>query len=121
MTITKDSPRLPSAQVADTLREELEAGLYPPDKKLPSIKALATRFGIAEETVKKGLATLREEGRIFSVPNRGHFAVGSERTDAGSAVDREDLGESIAVLRSELQKLSDRVAKLEGSSGSGDA
>jgi DNA-binding GntR family transcriptional regulator len=121
MTIAKDGPRLPSAQVADALRTELEEGKYAPDKKLPSIKALADRFGIAEETVKKGLATLREEGLIFSVPNRGHFAVGSEGAKGAITAGREDLSRSIDALRSELQKLSARVAKLERKPDSSDA
>ncbi|WP_327290768.1 winged helix-turn-helix domain-containing protein [Streptomyces sp. NBC_01198] len=121
MTIAKDGPRLPSVQVADALRKELQEGAYAPEEKLPSIKALADRFGIAEETVKKGLATLRTEGLIFSVPNRGHFAVGSDRESDAAVNSPDDVRESIDALRSEVQKLSARVAQLEKKSDPGDA
>ncbi|MFJ5608414.1 winged helix-turn-helix domain-containing protein [Streptomyces sp. NPDC093221] len=121
MTIAKDGPQLPSVQVAEALREKLKAGTYAPDEKLPSIKALAADFGVAEETVKKSLATLRAEGLIIPVPNRGHFAVGSNGTGNPNAADRRDLSGSIDVLRSEIQKLTERVAKLEARADSNDA
>jgi DNA-binding GntR family transcriptional regulator len=121
MTIAKDGPRLPSVQVADALRQELKGGAYAPEEKLPSIRALSERFGIAEETVKKALAALRAEGLIFSVPNRGHFVAGPDGESNALANGRGDLRESIDALRSQVEKLSARVAKLEGKPDASDA
>lgn len=123
MTIAKDGPQLPSVQVADALRSELRAGRkdeYAPGKKLSSIRELAERFGIAQETVKRALATLREEGLIFSVPNRGYFVTDPDRHNV-SVADREDVHEAIAALRSELGELAVRVADLERLTGSADS
>ncbi|QNA74189.1 winged helix-turn-helix transcriptional regulator [Streptomyces sp. So13.3] len=121
MTIAKDGPRLRSVQVADELRKELDAGKYVPGKKMPSIKDLAERFDVAEETVKKGLATLREERRIFSVPNRGHFVVDPDSEAGEATAGREDVLELISALRSEVRELNTRVAQLEERIDSGDA
>lgn len=55
-----------------TLKSEIEEGRYGPGDDLPSEKALAARFGLSNISVRKGLATLAEEGWIEKIPNVGN-------------------------------------------------
>lgn len=120
MSLETDDPRTRAAQAADALRSEITAGTYGPGQKLPSIRELTERFGIAAETVKRALATLIEERRIFSVPNRGYFVVDPARNDAAAPADG-DVLQRVNALHSELRSLAARVAELEKRSDSGDA
>jgi len=55
-----------------TLKHEIETGQYEPGADLPSEKVLAARFGLSNLSVRKGLATLAEEGWIEKIPNVGN-------------------------------------------------
>lgn len=56
-----------------TLREQILSGHYAPGSRLPSIVALARRFGISAGMVRYGLAKLRDDGLITSVHGKGFF------------------------------------------------
>ncbi|MBF8193404.1 GntR family transcriptional regulator [Nonomuraea sp. K274] len=60
-------------QVADRLRERIASGVYAPGEVLPSEAALCREFGIARNTVRRGLAILEEEGLIVTVPSKGRI------------------------------------------------
>ncbi|WP_033820929.1 GntR family transcriptional regulator [Kitasatospora sp. MBT63] len=116
MTLVQDE-RAPYVQVADILRAEIASGAYQPGSKLPSVKKLAERFGIAEMTVHSGLRVLREEGLIVASPGRGTFV----RTDvdlaalgAGAApVAGTEVRDQVEQLASQVEQLTARVAELE--------
>lgn len=119
MSLQTDDPRTPSVQAADALRADIEKGVYGPGKKLPSIRELADRFGIAAETVKRALALLVEERKIFSVPNRGYFVVDPTRDDVAGMPASGDVLKKLNAMHSELRALAARVAELEKRSGPG--
>ncbi|MFC7703552.1 phosphonate metabolism transcriptional regulator PhnF [Plastorhodobacter daqingensis] len=60
--------------IADTLRRELAAGLYPPGAKLPTEAALAARFGVNRHTLRHALSVLAQEGLVHSRRGAGVFA-----------------------------------------------
>ncbi|WP_246075625.1 GntR family transcriptional regulator [Nonomuraea terrae] len=60
-------------QVADRLREQIVAGEFPPGGVLPSEAQLCTKFGVARNTVRRGLALLEDEGLITTVPSKGRL------------------------------------------------
>lgn len=117
MTLAANDPRPKSVQAADTLRDRINNRRYP-DGKLPPSRELAKEFGIAGETVARALRILVAEGLIFSAGNRGFFITGdSER----APTDKPDVLEEIKEIRSQMQKLSERVAALEERSTAGGA
>jgi DNA-binding GntR family transcriptional regulator len=61
-----EDPRPPSKQIADQLRSAIFSGQLQADTKLPSQNQLATRYGVARETVKAALRQLASEDLIVS-------------------------------------------------------
>lgn len=68
------APRMPSsfqsisAQVADTLRQELQSGTW--TNQLPGERRLSERLGVSRKTLRKALAMLRAEGMLQTRGNR---------------------------------------------------
>lgn len=73
----------PYRQIAAVLRREIESGALPPGARVPAVRALAQREGVAHATANRALAMLAEEGLIEA--RRG---VGSVVTDRGSAEEK---------------------------------
>jgi GntR family transcriptional regulator len=114
MSLATDDPRPKSVQIADSLRKDIESGVLKPGTKLDTRKELAARFGVASQTVQNGLDILRAEGLIFSAGNRGVFvSSGDTPTD--------DIRSEIIEMRSQIQRLTERVSALEERSRSDDA
>lgn len=68
-----DDPRTPSQQIANKLRAAILTGKLKPGEKLPSQPDLATRYGVARETIKVALRTLQAERLIVSRQGSGSF------------------------------------------------
>jgi DNA-binding GntR family transcriptional regulator len=115
MSLSTDDPRPPYVQVADVLRSEIEAGDYRPGQKLPSMRDLSERFGVATMTVSSALRVLRDGGFVASTPGRGTFVrerEGQEAPDLGIA----ELAERITSLDATVRDLSERLERLEAKS-----
>jgi DNA-binding GntR family transcriptional regulator len=61
------------SQLTRILRGQIERGVIPPGKLLPSISTLMQVYGVSDGTVKRALKTLRDEGLVSSVPGRGTY------------------------------------------------
>ncbi|MET7528472.1 GntR family transcriptional regulator [Streptomyces goshikiensis] len=68
-----EDSRPPFVRTADTLREEIKEGIFPPGSQLPSARELQERFGIANSTAQNALRLLKSEGLIYAVKGRGVF------------------------------------------------
>jgi DNA-binding transcriptional regulator YhcF (GntR family) len=68
-----DDPRTPSQQIANKLRAAILTGKLKPGDKLPSQPDLAARYGVARETVKKGLQVLHADRLIISRQGSGSY------------------------------------------------
>ncbi|MEV5895778.1 GntR family transcriptional regulator [Nonomuraea fuscirosea] len=68
-------------QIAARLREQIVAGEFAPGAVLPSEAELCRRFGVARNTVRRGLALLENEGLLVTVPSKGRVVV----TDSDAA------------------------------------
>lgn len=111
MTVTADNPRPPKVQIADTLRAEIKSGQPGAGKKLPSIRALAKRFGVATGTVQAALDLLRQEALIDSSGNQGVYV---RSNGADDEVDTVVIERSILLeIHEALARLDERVAALE--------
>ncbi len=74
---------------------------------MPSIRHLASSYGIAPQTVQNALRELRQAGLIVSQQGRAFFVRDPARPTALTDGDR------LARLESQVRELRDRVAKLE--------
>lgn len=61
--------------VADRLREEIRAGKWSADERLPSERALAVAFEMSRMTARRCLQMLCREGMVVARPGRGYFPV----------------------------------------------
>ncbi|MGP4101811.1 GntR family transcriptional regulator [Nonomuraea sp. KM90] len=68
-------------QIADRMRERIQSGEFAPGQALPSEAELCREFGVARNTVRRGLAILEEEGLLITVPSKGRVTPG-KNTDA---------------------------------------
>lgn len=68
-----DDPKQASQQIANKLRAAILTRRLMPGDKLPSQPELATRYGVARETIKRALDLLRAERLIVSRQGSGAF------------------------------------------------
>jgi len=68
-----DDPKQASQQIANKLRAAILTRRLEPGDKLPSQPDLATRYGVARETVKRALELLRAERLIVTRQGSGAF------------------------------------------------
>ncbi|MFC7588839.1 winged helix-turn-helix domain-containing protein [Nonomuraea antimicrobica] len=60
-------------QIAAGIAEQIKAGQFPPRRPIPGEAALVKEHGVARETVRRAMALLREQGWIYTVPQRGSY------------------------------------------------
>jgi DNA-binding GntR family transcriptional regulator len=97
-------------QVAQALREDIAKGRLKPDEQVPSIRALAARFGFAPGTIRNALASLADEGLIRPNSTRGYFVSVDATSKALAAPTLDGLARQVA-------ELAGRVAALEAERG----
>jgi DNA-binding FadR family transcriptional regulator len=61
------------AAVLDEIEGNITAGVWPPGHRLPTERELEERFGVARNTVRKGLKRLEQDGKIVRHVGRGSF------------------------------------------------
>jgi GntR family transcriptional regulator len=72
--IDLDQPDQPKhQQLADYIRARIDDGTYPPRSRIPSEAHWVQETGIARDTVRKAMAVLVSEGRIYIVRGMGTF------------------------------------------------
>jgi GntR family transcriptional regulator len=67
------APLPPYRQIADILRRRIESGRYQPDTRIPTESELIEAFEVARTTARRAIAVLRDEGLIYTVPQRGSY------------------------------------------------
>lgn len=75
--VGNQSPRGTYLDIARVLRDEIANGVFTKGAALPSEATLVKRFGVARETVRRGLSALVQEDLVSKVQGKGWF-VGSE-------------------------------------------
>jgi AcrR family transcriptional regulator len=60
-----------SKRIAEALRARIVSGDLPAGAKVPSVRQLMRRWGVANATASKALAELRSQGLVRSVPGKG--------------------------------------------------
>jgi GntR family transcriptional regulator len=62
-------------QIAAILRDEIERGVYPPGRPVPSETRLMQRYDVARLTARKAVRVLAKEGLVEVVPGRGAYVI----------------------------------------------
>ncbi|WP_279022496.1 GntR family transcriptional regulator [Gibbsiella quercinecans] len=78
MTLVRENLTSLYRQIADTLQQEIAAGLYQPSGKLPSESALEQRFGVSRVTVRLALKSLTENGLVERKQGKGTYVSGKK-------------------------------------------
>jgi GntR family transcriptional regulator len=71
--IDPDGPEPLYLQLAAILRERIKAGVYLPNRPVPSITSLQQEFDLARGTVIHAIEVLRHEGSVRTVQGRGTY------------------------------------------------
>ena len=66
------------AQLAGYIRARIEDGTYAPGTRIPSEAHWVQETGFARDTVRKAIALLLDEDRVYIVKGLGTFARGAE-------------------------------------------
>ena len=60
--------------VADHLAARIAAGEWQPGERLPSERALAGKYDVADGTIRRAFTELRERGVVVTYPQKGTYA-----------------------------------------------
>ncbi|GAA4635234.1 hypothetical protein GCM10023196_079880 [Actinoallomurus vinaceus] len=66
-------PAAPYMQIAAVLRRRFGRGDSPVNTRIPTESDLVAAFEVARTTARRAIALLREEGLVYTVPQRGTF------------------------------------------------
>lgn len=81
--IDRDSPLPPYRQIAAWVAERIESGELRPGRPIPSEKTLGQEFeGVARTTIRRAVQYLRDQGLVYTVPQRGTFVKDPAAGDA---------------------------------------
>jgi DNA-binding GntR family transcriptional regulator len=67
------APVPPYQQIAQILRRRIETGQYQSDTRIPTESEIVEEFEVARTTARRAVAVLRDEGLVYTVPNRGSY------------------------------------------------
>ncbi|MEU6278446.1 GntR family transcriptional regulator [Streptomyces populi] len=79
--IDHGAPLTPYRQLAEILTARIMRGDWAPGRGIPSESQLVQEYGLARSTVRRAIAVLVEDGRVFTVPQRGTFVATGEPAD----------------------------------------
>src|ERR1700735_2571540 len=66
-------PRQIYEQVSERIRDEIAAGRFLPNSRLPSERDLAALFGVGRPAVREAIGALQNEGLVVTKRNSGTF------------------------------------------------
>ena len=111
MKIDPNDPRAPYRQAADDLRKRISTGEFGKGEKLPSIRDLATEYGVAPQTMQNALRELREAKLVVAQQGRAFFVRDPDRTEAVGDSER------LASVENQLRDLQERMSGVERDNG----
>jgi DNA-binding transcriptional regulator YhcF (GntR family) len=103
MKIDPNDPRPPYRQAADDLRKRIGKREFGPGERLPSIRDLATEYGVAPQTMQNALKELRKDELVVAQQGRAFFVRDPTRPAGANGTDSERLAAAEIALR-ELQE-----------------
>lgn len=105
-------PDSPSRQLADILRADIKAGVYPPGAKLPSYRQLRDGHHVALNTAQAAIRLLAADGLVVIRPALGAY-VQAGADEAGPTL-RTELADLQAVVRRSRKDLAKAEKAITG-------
>jgi len=99
------------ADVQTFILASIAKGRWKPGDKLPTERELVARFGLARNTLRRGLAELVEEGRITRHVGRGTFVAPGEANGISELTIEADL--ALRILRASPSEVMDLRLMIE--------
>lgn len=65
-------------QIANQMKQAIQTGSLPPNSRLPSVRMVATQYGVSLTTALKTLRTLEDEHYVVAKPKSGFFVAASQ-------------------------------------------
>lgn len=94
-------------RVADELAEDIRQGLYPPGKKIPSVRKLSEKRSVSISTVTQAYSMLEDRGLIQARPQSGYFVrEGIDQTEVAPPISQGEEPREItkgALIRTMLE------------------
>lgn len=85
-----------------------------PGDKLPSIRQLAERFGVAAMTAQSAIEALKAGGLVYTSPGRGTFVrADAASADASPSPEYLAITEHLSELDAQIRDVAERVGELE--------
>ncbi|MCW2919142.1 MAG: GntR family transcriptional regulator [Actinomycetia bacterium] len=79
--IDHESPTPVYQQIAAWVAERIESGQLQANRPIPSEKTIMEEFeGVARTTVRRAVKYLRDQGLVYTVPQRGTYVSGPDST-----------------------------------------
>ncbi|MEI6580156.1 MAG: GntR family transcriptional regulator [Eubacteriales bacterium] len=89
-------------QIKNQIMEFILIGIFKPNDKLPSIRALAQDAGLNVNTVKHAFLDLENSGVIYTLPGRGSFV--DENALSNEVMQKKAMSEVYEVIASARAK-----------------
>ena len=83
MEVDHHSPVALYRQLADLIRDQVRSGELAPRAALPSESWLCQRHGLGRGTVRRAMQALRDEGVVYTLPQRGTYVADPEPAPEG--------------------------------------
>lgn len=85
MSIDHDGDTPVYRQIAAIIAARIESGELAPRRPVPSEASIVQEYGVARETARRAIRYLREQGLIYTVPQRGSYV---SPPDSGTPADQ---------------------------------
>lgn len=67
------APVHPYRQIAEIIKRRILSGQYPPNTRIPTETELVETYEVARTTARRAVKVLRDEGLVYTVPQRGTY------------------------------------------------
>ena len=67
------APVPPYRQIAAILKRRILSGQYPHNSRIPTESELVETYEVARTTARRAVGALRDEGLVYTVPQRGTY------------------------------------------------
>lgn len=105
MNVDVNDPRPPYRQVADDLRRKFRTDpKYTPGARLPSVRKMATDYGVSPQTMQSALRELRHDGLVVSQQGRAYF-VRDPKEPLSQPEPSPELAKRVEVLEDEVRQI----------------
>lgn len=78
MTVDHDADSPVYQQIALIIKSRIDDGQILPRRRIPSESDMVQEFGVARTTARRAVEWMREQGWVYTVPQRGTFVAPRE-------------------------------------------